>query len=38
MDEGKSEEAFDMLLNYVQLRPDEDEPLIELAKHRFEDH
>lgn len=31
MEEGKPEEAFDKLLNYVQLRPEEAEPRIELA-------
>lgn len=31
LDEGKTQEAFDMLLKYVQLRRDEDEPRIELA-------
>ncbi|WP_197530383.1 tetratricopeptide repeat protein [Bythopirellula polymerisocia] len=31
MDEGETEEAFNKLLNYVRLRPDEEEPLIELA-------
>lgn len=32
MDAGKPVEAFDMLSKYVQLRRDEDEPRIELAK------
>ncbi len=31
MEDGKPEEAFDLLMNYVQLRPDEEEPRIELA-------
>ncbi len=31
LEEGKTAEAFDMLLKYVQLRRDEDEPRIELA-------
>lgn len=31
LDEGKTQEAFDMLLKYVQLRRDEEEPRIELA-------
>ncbi len=31
LDEGKTQDAFDMLLKYVQLRRDEDEPRIELA-------
>ncbi len=32
MEQGKPEEAFDMLMNYVKLRQDEEEPRIELAK------
>ncbi len=32
LEAGKQEEAFDQLLKYVQLRRDEDEPRLELAK------